>query len=71
MPGVKHTFYFTGDYGRKKLNEDTVTIGIRVEDGKNGKKLFFDCPTSLASNLRWFFQMKDLREAEALRPVSE
>jgi hypothetical protein len=69
MPGVKHSFYFTGDYGRKKLDEEPVTIGIRVEEGMNGKKFFFDCPTSLASNLRWFFQMKDLREASALKRV--
>ena len=65
MPGVKQCFYFTGSYGRKKLGEEPVTIGIRVEEGMNVKKLFFECPTSLASSLRWFFQMKDLHEASA------
>jgi len=69
LPGLKHSFYFTGDYGRKKLDEEPVTIGVRAEEGINGEKLFFDCPTSLASNLRWFFQMKDLGQASALRRV--
>lgn len=63
MPGVQHSFYFAGDYGRD-------SIGVRIEQGVNGKKLSFDCPTSLVSNLLWFFRMKDLREAEALKRVA-
>jgi hypothetical protein len=70
LRGVKHSFYFTGSYSRKKLDEEPVTIQIRVEEGMNGRNLSFDCPTSLASNLRWFFQMKDLREASALTRVA-
>lgn len=70
MPGVKHSFYFTGSYGRKKLGREPVTIEIRVEEGMNGRNLSFDCPTSLASNLRWFFQMKDLKEAGTLTRVA-
>jgi hypothetical protein len=70
MPGVKHSFYFTGSYGRKKLGEEPATIETRVEEGMNGKNLSFDCPTSLASNLRWFFQMKDIKEAGALTRVA-
>ena len=70
MPGIRHAFYFTGSCGRKKLDEEPVTIEIRVEEGINGRNLSFDCPTSLASNLRWFFQMKDLHEASALTRVA-
>ena len=70
MPGIKHSFYFTGSYGRKKLDEEPVIIEVRVEEGMNGRNLSFDCPTSLASNLRWFFQMKDMREASALSRVT-
>ncbi len=70
MPGVKHSFYFTGSYGRKKPGEEPATIEIRVEEGMNGRNLSFDCPTSLASNLRWFFQMKDIKEAGALTRVA-
>jgi hypothetical protein len=70
MPGLKRRFYFAGDYGRKKLDQEPVTIGIRVEEDKNSKKLQFDCPASLASNLKWFFEMRDLSAASALRRVS-
>jgi hypothetical protein len=63
MPGVLHSFYFAGDYGRD-------TIGVRIEEGMNGKKLSFDCPTPLVSNLLWFFRMKELREAAALKRVA-
>ena len=70
MPGIKHSFYFTGSYGRKKLNEEPASIQVRVEEGINGMNLSFDCPTSLASNLRWFLEMKDLREAGTLTRVT-
>jgi hypothetical protein len=62
MPGLLHSYYFTGDYGRD-------TIGIRIEEGMNAKKLSFQCPTSLVSNLLWFFRMEDLREASALKRI--
>lgn len=71
LPSLKHTFYFTGNYGREILDEEPARIGIRVEEGMNGKQVFFDCPTPLASNLRWFFEMTDLREAHALRRLRE
>jgi hypothetical protein len=70
MPSIKHSFYFTGSYSRKKLDEEPVTIEIRITGGMNGRNFSFDCPTSLASNLRWFFQMKDLREASSLTRVT-
>jgi hypothetical protein len=64
MPGVPHSFYFAGDHGRD-------TIGVRIEEGMNGRKLSFDCPTPLVSNLLWFYRMKDLQEAAALRRVTD
>jgi len=69
MPGIKYRFYFIGNYSRRKLHEEPVTIGIRVEADKNGKKVLFDSPASLASNLMWFLQMKDLREGDNLRRI--
>ena len=63
MPGVKHSFYFTGSHARD-------SISVRVEEGINGKSLSFDCPTSLLANLLWFFQMHDLQEAAALKRVT-
>jgi hypothetical protein len=64
MPGVLHSFYFAGDHGRD-------TVGVRIEQGINGKKLSFNCPTPLISNLLWFFRMNDLREANALKRVAD
>jgi hypothetical protein len=62
MPGVPHSFYFAGDYGRDE-------IGVRIEEGSNGRKLRFPCPTPLISNLLWFYRMRDLSEAAALNRV--
>jgi hypothetical protein len=69
MPGVKHSFYFTGSHSKEESDQENVSIGVRIEEGMNGKKLWFDCPVSLAKNLKWFLQMKDLREAAALNRV--
>jgi hypothetical protein len=63
MPGVKHSFYFAGGYGRD-------TISVRIEEGMNGRKVWFNCPTSLVSNLLWFFLMEDLRDADGLKRVT-
>lgn len=62
MPGLAHSFYFAGDHGRDQ-------IGVRIEEGLNGRKLMFRCPTPLIANLLWFYRMKDLSEAAALRRV--
>lgn len=64
MPGARHSFYFAGDHGRD-------SISVRIEEGMNGRKLSFDCPTPLVANLLWFFQMKDLGEAAALKRVAD
>jgi hypothetical protein len=52
--------------GRKKLNTEPVTIQIRIEQNEAAKTVDFDCPTSLASNLRWFLELTDLAQAAAL-----
>ncbi|HYG98275.1 MAG TPA: hypothetical protein VD837_04030 [Terriglobales bacterium] len=71
LPGIHYRYFFTGRYGRKKLNAEPVLIGIRVEQGKNAKTIDFDCPTSLASNLVWFQALTDLQEAAALKRIPE
>ena len=71
MPGVKHSFYFTGSHAKEESDRENVSIGVRVEEGMNGKNLPFDCPVPLAKNLKWFLQMKDLREAAALNRVPD
>ena len=71
MPGVKHSFYFTGSHSAEEAGRENVSIGVRVEEGMNGRNLWFDCPVPLAKNLKWFLQMKDLREAAALNRVPD
>ncbi len=71
MPGVKHSYYFTGSHSREGLPYKPITIGIRIEEGMNGRNLSFPCPLSLAKNLKWFLQLKDLQEAAALKRVLE
>lgn len=71
MPGVKHSFYFTGSHSQEKSAHEPVIIGIRIEEGRNGKNLDFSCPLSLARNLKWFLHLKNLEEATALRRVPE
>jgi hypothetical protein len=71
IPGLKHSFFFTGDHGRLKPDQEPVRINVRIEEGRNAKKFSFDCPSSLVANLRWFFELKDLREASALKRVPE
>ena len=55
MPGVKHSFYFAGGYGRD-------SICVRIEEGMNGRKIWLDCPTSLVANLLWFFAWKTFKK---------
>ncbi len=62
-PGTAYRYFFTGSYGRKKLNAEPVTIHIRIEQNEAAKTLDFDCPTSLASNLRWFLELTDFESA--------
>jgi hypothetical protein len=71
MPGVKHSFYFTGSHGQEKSAYEPVNIGIRIEEGMNGRNLDFPCPLSLAKNLKWFLYLKDLQETAGLKRVPE
>jgi hypothetical protein len=71
MPGVKHSFYFTGSHSKEESAHVPITIGIRIEEGMNRKNLDFPCPLSLARNLKWFLYLKDLQETAALKRVLE
>jgi hypothetical protein len=71
MPGVKHSFYFTGSHSKEESAYAPITIGIRIEEGINGKNLDFPCSLSLARNLKWFLQLKDLEKTAALKRVRE
>jgi hypothetical protein len=69
MPGVPYKYFFTGSCSRK-LKDGPVTVVIRVEQGTTTKNLHFDCCNSLASNLVWFFSLKDFKDAAVLKRVN-
>jgi hypothetical protein len=69
MPGIEYRYFFTGSYGRKKLGEEPVTLTIRIEQGNDATSVEVDGPTTLASNLRWFMELKDLRDVGPLKRI--
>ncbi len=72
-PGVPHRFFFLATVRKepKSARDVPVTISIRIEQGRFGKHFDFDGPLSLASNLQWFDQLKDISEAAALKRLPE
>jgi len=71
MPGVKHSFYFIGNHSKEESAHESITIGIRIEEGMNGQNFEFSCPLPLAKNLKWFLYLRDLRETAHLKRVPE
>lgn len=71
MPGLRYRYFFTGTYTRKKLDEEPVTVWVRVEQGTTTKNFEFDWPTSLASNMVWFNSLQSFSEAAQLRRVGD
>ncbi len=69
--GAGYRYFVTGSYTRNKLGEEPVTIGVRIEQGNQAKTFDFDCPTSLASNLRWFESISEISQASALKRISD
>jgi hypothetical protein len=69
LPGAIYRYYFIGRYGKTLSGSDPLRIGIRVECGAKSKVLDFDCPTSLASNLRWFQSLRSMSEAASLKRI--
>ncbi len=71
LPGTKYRYFYAGTYSRRVLGQEPVTIGVRIEQGEAAKVYEFDCPTSLASNLRWFESLPDFTAAAALKRIPE
>jgi hypothetical protein len=69
-PLGKHSYFFKGNFSKREPDSDTVSFGVRIEQGANGKGFDFDGPVSLVSNLLWFQSLKDFQAAGALRRLS-
>ena len=65
IPGTKYRYFFSGSASKKEPSG--YQMGVRVERGKDGKQFYFEAPKELIQNMVWFYQTKDLREAEDLK----
>jgi len=65
IPGVKYRYFWDRSMGNK--NESTISLGIRCEVENEGKSFDFQVPQDLASNLKWFSELKNLDDAKHLR----
>jgi hypothetical protein len=66
MPGLKARYYFVPAFSKR--NDPERCIGtVRIEQGKDGRDFEFEMPKTLIANLLWFFEMKDLKDAQHLR----
>ena len=67
----KHRYFFKGNFSKREPDSDTVSFGVRIEQGADGKNFEnFSGPVSLVSNLLWFQSLKDLQNAAALTRLS-
>lgn len=66
----QYRYFFTGNFSKSEAASDTVTFGVRIEQGANGKGFHFDGPASVVSNLLWFQSLKDLQPTAPLKRLS-
>jgi hypothetical protein len=69
-PRGQHRYFFRGNFSKREAASDTVTFGVRIEQGSNGKGFDFDGPVSLVSNLLWFQSLKDFQSTAPLKRLS-
>lgn len=73
MPGLKYRYFLAGVSFRivdRKIPEFAdFEVGIRIEQGNNGKTMTVESPKDLAQNLIWFNELKDFNEAAQLVEV--
>ena len=65
MPGLNYRYFWDRSIGRK--TEKNIFIGIRCEVEGKSKSFDFEVPQELASNLKWFAELKSFDEVEHLR----
>lgn len=61
-PGVLYRYYFYPTVGR--LNKERATMAVRIEQGSEGKNIEVEADLELVANLKWFYELKDPKEAE-------
>jgi hypothetical protein len=63
----QYRYFFKGNFTRRESDSDTVTFGVRIEQGANGKGFDFNGPISLVSNLLWVQALRDFQSTAALK----
>lgn len=66
MPGLKYKYFWDGSISRETESKK-IQLGIRCEIEGDGKTFYIEVPQDLASNLRWFKDIKSLDEAMHLK----
>jgi hypothetical protein len=69
LPGLKHRHFFARSYGKISDSSDHK-VDIRIEQGKDGRKVEARVPKDLLANLVWFSEIKDFAEAAHLPTVN-
>jgi hypothetical protein len=70
-PLGKHRYFFKGNFSKREPDSDTISFGVRIEQGANGKSFEdFRGPVSLVSNLLWFQSLKGFQDTAALKRLS-
>jgi hypothetical protein len=63
LPGLHYRYFLSGSIGR---SASKATVGIRIEQGRDGRQTRFEVPLPLAKNLYWFIRLKDFEDASHL-----
>jgi hypothetical protein len=65
-PGIKARYYFVPKYSKRDDPERCIGT-VRIEQGKDARDFEYEMPKTLIANLLWFFEMKDVKEAQHLQ----
>lgn len=64
LPGLRHRYFFGGLAHR--LSGDEAIMAVRVVQARDQAHVNVEAPTDLVANLKWFAELQDWTEAEAL-----
>ncbi len=71
MPGIPYQFFFSGSYTGAVQGTETLTFGVRVEQGDKAKNFDYKGPRALLANLLWFQGLTSLDQASGLKRMDD
>ena len=69
FPGVSYRYFFSPTVRQQFTEIRKFYCNVRVEQGEKGKEFEVEAPKSLISNLLWFFEIKEFKEAAHLKEI--